>query len=99
MYLLPCHAFTDTNSVIRKTSFLRLIVRCRYAPFIVAETSIPGPPAGEGGSAFNTLAGYLFGKNKTEEKMSMTMPVFTDNGGKMQFVLKARKVRFSAALI
>ena len=50
-------------------------------------------PAGQGGgTAFNTLAGYLFGKNETSEKMKMTTPVFSDNGGKMQFVVQARQV-------
>ena len=69
---------------------------CRYEPFVVAETSMPSTsgnsPAGDGGSSFNTLAGYLFGKNKDSEKMAMTTPVFSDSDGKMQFVVKARKV-------
>lgn len=79
------------------SSYLYLQILCRYEPFIVAETSMPSSsnskPTGEGGQAFNTLAGYLFGKNKSSEKMNMTTPVFTDSEGKMQFVLKARKVK------
>ena len=51
-------------------------------------------PAGEGGSAFNTLAGYLFGGNEDQKEMQMTMPVFTDSAGKMQFVLSSKQVSF-----
>ncbi|KAF1002442.1 hypothetical protein AG4045_027605 [Apium graveolens] len=46
----------------------------RYSPFIVVETD------GEklaGSSGFNTVAGYIFGKNSTTEKIAMTTPVFT----------------------
>lgn len=75
----------------------------RYEPFAVAETNMQPStssnaesstrsPAGEGGSAFNDLAGYLFGANKQQEKMQMTMPVFTDSTGNMQFVLSSKKV-------
>ena len=50
-------------------------------------------PSGEGGGAFNTLAGYIFGKNDRQQKMSMTTPVFTDSQGKMQFVVSTQQVR------
>ena len=33
-----------------------------------------------GAGAFQALAGYIFGKNKREEKMAMTTPVFTRAG-------------------
>ena len=39
-----------------------------------------------GAGAFQALAGYIFGKNKREEKMAMTTPVFT-RAGQMEFVL------------
>ena len=39
-----------------------------------------------GAGAFKALAGYIFGKNKREEKMAMTTPVFT-RAGQMEFVL------------
>ena len=55
----------------------------------------PGP-SGEGGSAFNALAGYIFGKNDRQQKMSMTTPVFTDSQGKMQFVVSTQQVRVLA---
>ena len=43
--------------------------------------------SGEGKSAFMTLAGYIFGKNDRQEKMAMTMPVFSDSSGRMQFFM------------
>ena len=55
-------------------------------------------PAGEGGSAFNSLANYLFGGNKDQQKMQMTMPVFTDSAGKMQFVLSSKRVKLCSYL-
>lgn len=65
---------------------------CRYEPFLVAEAAFDASPeksdpAGKGGQAFRDLAGFLFGKNKQQAKMSMTTPVLTDSRGAMQFVL------------
>ena len=51
-------------------------------------------PAAKGTDAFRELAGFLFGKNAKQQKMSMTTPVLTDTTGAMQFVLPAdMKVR------
>jgi len=46
-----------------------------YAPFIVAEAVVPGPAGDAGNQGFKLLAGYIFGKNKGERKISMTAPV------------------------
>ncbi len=46
-------------------------------------------PARGGGGAFNALAGYIFGGNERKEKMAMTMPVFSDSQGRMQFVVRS----------
>lgn len=46
-----------------------------------------GSQNGSGTSAFMTLAGYIFGKNDRQEKMAMTMPVFSDSSGRMQFFM------------
>ncbi|XP_010493119.1 PREDICTED: uncharacterized protein LOC104770395 [Camelina sativa] len=46
----------------------------KYEPFIVVETN--GDKL-SGSSGFNNVAGYIFGKNSTTEKISMTTPVFT----------------------
>ncbi len=52
--------------------------------------------SGQGKSAFMTLAGYIFGKNDRQEKMAMTMPVFSDSSGRMQFFMGTGKVCDSA---
>ena len=46
-----------------------------YAPYVVAEVTVPGPADQAGNRAFPLLAGYIFGKNKGERKMAMTAPV------------------------
>ncbi|KAK7328450.1 hypothetical protein VNO77_22556 [Canavalia gladiata] len=46
----------------------------RYDPFIVVETN--GDKL-SGSTGFNDVAGYIFGKNSTMEKIPMTTPVFT----------------------
>ena len=71
----------------------------RYEPFLVAEASFGEgsslgtearrDPTAKGTEAFRELAGFLFGKNSKQEKMSMTVPVLTDTTGAMQFVLPA----------
>lgn len=68
-----------------------MVAETSMQPAAVGQESSPSSPAGEGGSAFNTLAGYLFGANQQKEKMKMTMPVFTDSKGNMQFVISSKK--------
>jgi hypothetical protein len=46
-----------------------------YAPYIVAEVVVPGPAEEAGNQGFRILAGYIFGNNKGERKISMTAPV------------------------
>jgi hypothetical protein len=46
-----------------------------YAPYFVAEVVVPGPADEAGNQGFRILAGYIFGKNKGERKISMTAPV------------------------
>ncbi|KAK9822836.1 hypothetical protein WJX81_000491 [Elliptochloris bilobata] len=60
----------------------------RYEPFLVAEAALGGAdPAGDGGDAFRTLAGYLFGENAAGERMAMTAPVISSTSGVMQFFM------------
>ena len=56
------------------------------------ETGKSQNAAGDGKSAFMTLAGFIFGKNDRKEKMAMTMPVFSDSSGRMQFFMGNNKV-------
>lgn len=62
----------------------------RYAPYVVAEVLVAGPPDEPGKQAFPILAGYIFGKNKGERKLAMTAPVTqgrADGGTVVRFVL------------
>ena len=58
----------------------------RYAPYIVAEVDVDGGHTEGGNTAFRILAGYIFGDNRSREKMAMTAPVesrIRDNGVRM----------------
>jgi hypothetical protein len=46
-----------------------------YAPYVVAEVTVPGTAKDAGNTAFPILAGYIFGKNQGERKFDMTAPV------------------------
>ena len=52
-----------------------------YAPHIVAEVDVEGDDGDPGRAAFRILAGYIFGDNEAETKMSMTAPVTSQAGG------------------
>lgn len=47
----------------------------RYAPYLIAETKVSGDFDEVGNQAFRTLAGFIFGKNRTGESIEMTAPV------------------------
>ncbi|MEM7706538.1 MAG: heme-binding protein [Pseudomonadota bacterium] len=47
----------------------------QYEAYLVAETDVPGSQRSGGNQAFRVLAGYIFGKNQSQEKMAMTIPV------------------------
>jgi len=47
----------------------------RYEAYLVAETEVSGSFEDVGNEAFRRLAGFLFGANRTREKMAMTAPV------------------------
>ncbi|CAE8695787.1 unnamed protein product [Polarella glacialis] len=65
----------------------------RYEPFTVVRSSMPGGNGSgfSSGEGFQTLAGYLFGKNSDSTAMAMTSPVeISYDGGRdavMSFVL------------
>jgi hypothetical protein len=47
----------------------------RYAAHVVAEVVLEATAADAGNQAFPILAGYIFGKNKSQRKLEMTAPV------------------------
>ncbi|MEI6756231.1 MAG: heme-binding protein [Chlorobium sp.] len=50
----------------------------QYGEMIVAETVVEGGYGQTSGTAFSRLAGYIFGKNRSKEKLSMTAPVLQE---------------------
>ena len=50
----------------------------QYADFIIAETIVEAEYEEAGSIAFRRLAGYIFGKNKRDEKIAMTAPVLQE---------------------
>merc|ERR1712146_582816 len=63
----------------------------KYAEFSVCSLDIDetkNDKKSKGPTGFNTLAGYIFGRNKEAKKMAMTTPVLMDGEkGKMSFVM------------
>lgn len=53
----------------------------QYVPHIVAEVDVGGDDGDPGRAAFRILAGYIFGDNEAETKMSMTAPVTSQAAG------------------
>ncbi len=67
------HAIEEPDyEVIRKFDNVELR---QYAPYVVAEVVLDSPAEDAGNRAFPILAGYIFGKNKGEQKFAMTAPV------------------------
>jgi hypothetical protein len=46
-----------------------------YAPYLIAEVTVPGPAESASGAGFRMLAGYIFGRNTSALKLAMTAPV------------------------
>ena len=51
----------------------------RYGPRLAAETTVPAVP-GARNDAFRKLAGYIFGDNRGERRIAMTVPVAVEEG-------------------
>ncbi len=59
-----------------------------YDPYIVAEVDVPGTLSESGNKAFRILAGYIFGDNRPQQKMNMTVPVESvETGTKMNMTV------------
>jgi hypothetical protein len=70
----PAQAIEEPEYAVERQLTAQVEIR-RYAPYVVAEVTVPGPAEEAGNRAFPILAGYIFGKNMGERKMAMTAPV------------------------
>ncbi len=70
----------------------------RYEPYIVAEVDIVAESEREAGNrAFRILAGYIFGDNRSGQRMEMTAPVETTAGGTGEKMAMTAPVEATAA--
>jgi len=46
-----------------------------YEPYLIAEVIVPGPAESASSAGFRLLAGYIFGGNRSAQKLAMTTPV------------------------
>lgn len=87
------NAFLETPEGLQSPSYtvvesLDLYEVRDYEGYTVASTPMDeGEDMATAGTAFNTLASYLFGSNEESKAMAMTTPVTTTNLGEMRFYL------------
>lgn len=65
----------------------------RYEPAIMASVEMPGSYSSMSSTGFRELAGYIFGGNDEQKKISMTAPVHvstTDSTSTMSFVMPSQ---------
>ena len=65
----------------------------RYEPAIMASVEMPGSYSSMSSTGFRELAGYIFGGNEDQMKISMTAPVHvtsTDSSSTMSFVMPSK---------
>jgi len=71
---MPIRATEEPDYQVVRELLAGIEVR-QYAAYTVAEVVVAGPAGDAGNQAFPILAGYIFGKNKGEQKFAMTAPV------------------------
>ena len=91
---MPSHAIEEpAYEVIRNIGAVELR---QYAPYVVAEVRVSGSAAVAGSRAFPILAGYIFGKNKGENRFAMTAPV-TQTAAPMKLEMTAPVTQSAAS--
>ncbi|CAN5834479.1 heme-binding protein [soil metagenome] len=60
----------------------------QYAPYLVAEVTVPGPADEVGSQGFSLLSAYIFGGNKGRRSLAMTAPV-TNTPGPVRLAMTA----------
>lgn len=95
--LLPAMLLVTSTALAYEEPVYELLHRAEdyevrdYAPYLVAETTVPGGFDETGNTAFRRLAGYIFGDNRSSDpdapggddasRMNMTVPVTRHRGG------------------
>ncbi len=80
---------TPKYSVIKKLD--KIEIR-EYPDLIMASTIMGSSYSGNSGKGFSTVAGYIFGGNDKNQKISMTSPVVVDMADtmKMSFIMPSK---------
>jgi len=86
----PNYTVVDENDLYEIRSYEAYSVVSTVASSDIDISALEGMAAG---SAFNTLASYIFGANDESKVMDMTTPVTTTSSGDMRFYLKADNER------
>ena len=94
-----------TNKTMANTSYTRIetpeykiikkleLIEIRQYPDLVTASTILGKSySGNSGNGFRQVAGYIFGANERNEKISMTSPVIVDMSDtmKMSFIMPSK---------
>jgi hypothetical protein len=72
-FVLPAMAYEEPKNTVIET--IGAIEIREYAPVIVAEVEVEGDRSAAASKGFRALAGYIFGGNKSTQKIAMTAPV------------------------
>lgn len=86
----PNYTVVEENDLYEIRSYEAYSVVSTVASSDIDISALEGMAAG---SAFNTLASYIFGANDESKVMDMTTPVTTTSSGDMRFYLKADNER------
>jgi len=79
---------TETPEYIVLKKYESFEIR-QYPELILATTNMGNTYSGNSGNGFRTVAGYIFGGNESNEKISMTSPVMVEmsDSVKMSFIM------------
>lgn len=69
----------------------------RYVPVLVAETEVRGEYENAMNDAFRIIAGFIFGKNDSRQKIAMTTPVTQQRGEKIAMTAPVTQERSGSA--
>ena len=61
----------------------------QYPPILIAQTEITGNYDNSGNQGFRRLAGYIFGKNQSQQQITMTTPVIQEKQSAEQIAMTA----------